>query len=132
MLKAYVELHRLGWAHSVEIWDGRLLVGGLYGMLLGGVFTGESMFHDRTDSSKVAIVELVARMREAGGAFIDVQLPTPHLASLGAIAISRSLFLDLLEECRDDVIALPTARMPVSRHLEVDLAVDGAPVPAAE
>ena len=93
------------------------MVGGLYGVLVGGVFTGESMFHHETDASKVAVVELVARMGEAGGAFIDVQLPTPHLASLGALAIARSLYLDLLAECRDDEIVLATDRRPVIRHV---------------
>lgn len=115
MRAAYIELHRLGWAHSVEIWDGSRLVGGLYGILVGGVFTGESMFHHSTDASKVAVVELVARMQEAGGAFVDVQLPTAHLESLGAIAIARGLFLELLQECRDDSIELMAERRPVAR-----------------
>ena len=115
MRAAYTELHRLGWAHSIEVWDGARLVGGLYGVLIGGVFTGESMFHHATDASKVAMVELVARLHEAGGAFVDVQLPTDHLQSLGAIAIARSLFLDLLHECRDDPIDMVGDRRPVAR-----------------
>lgn len=115
MQSSYARLHELGWAHSVEVWDGTDLVGGLYGVLVGGVFTGESMFHRATDASKVAMVELVHRLGEAGGALVDVQLVTDHLASLGAIAISRPLFLELLHELRDDDVRLLTDRLPVAR-----------------
>ena len=115
MIAAYGELHRLGWAHSLEVWDGARLVGGLYGMLLGGVFTGESMFHHETDASKVAIVDLANRLLEAKGAFVDVQLVTDHLASLGAIPIGRPLFLELLAECRDDEVQLLTNEFDVAR-----------------
>ncbi len=115
MTAAYTELHHLGWAHSIEVWDGTELVGGLYGMLLGGVFTGESMFHRRTDASKVAFSELALRLLEAGGAFVDVQLPTSHLESLGVIAVHRSLFVELLRECRDDDVRLVTDPRPVRR-----------------
>jgi leucyl/phenylalanyl-tRNA--protein transferase len=115
MQAAYVRLHRLGWAHSVEVWEGDELVGGLYGVLCGGVFTGESMFHRRRDASKVALVELEARLVEAGASLIDVQIATPHLASLGAVEIPRSTFLRCLAEHRDDRVALATDRRPVSR-----------------
>ncbi len=115
MRAAYVELHRLGWAHSVEIWDADRLVGGCYGLLLGGIFTGESMFHSEPDASKVALLELVTRLQEAGGSLVDVQMVTDHLASLGAIAIPRPLFLELLHEIRDDDVRLLTERLPVSR-----------------
>lgn len=116
MTAAYTQLHELGWAHSVEVWDGHdQLVGGLYGLLLGGVFTGESMFHRRSDASKVAFAELALRLLEAGGAFVDVQLPTPHLESLGVIALHRSLYIELLRECRDDDVRLSTDAMPASR-----------------
>src|SRR4030095_13787655 len=94
-------LHRLGWAHSLEVWDGGALVGGLYGVMLGGVFTGESMFHRTSDASKVALVDLVARFAEAGGSLIDVQLVTPHLASLGARELPRGDYLALLRQVRD-------------------------------
>ena len=92
--EAYVKLHGLGWAHSVEVWsegegDEPRLVGGLYGVAIGGLFAGESMFHTETDASKVALVALVERLRAGGGALLDVQWCTPHLASLGAIGISR-------------------------------------------
>ena len=115
MRAAYDELHHLGWAHSLEVWDGDTLVGGLYGMLLGGVFTGESMFHRATGASKVAFADLCVRMLEAKGAFIDVQLPTEHLESLGVLALGRTLYLELLHECRDDNIRLCTDRLATSR-----------------
>jgi leucyl/phenylalanyl-tRNA--protein transferase len=102
--RAYGELHRLGWAHSVEAWttDGRL-VGGLYGVAIGGLFAGESMFHHERDASKVALVALVERMRADGGLLLDVQWCTPHLASLGAIEVTRREYLRLLA----DVVARP-------------------------
>lgn len=115
MRRAYTRLHELGWVHSVEVWDGPDLVGGLYGFLIGGIFTGESMFHHRTDASKVAMVELAHRLVEAHGSLIDVQLVTDHLASLGAIGIGRPLFLDLLTELRDDDVRLVCDRLPVAR-----------------
>ena len=95
---AYMRLHRLGWAHSVEAWsldDGRL-AGGLYGVAIGGLFAGESMFHRRTDASKVALVALVERMRERQMTLLDVQWCTPHLASLGAVEIPRAEYLERL------------------------------------
>ena len=100
---AYGELHRLGWAHSVEVWDRNgALVGGLYGVEVGGLFAGESMFHRARDASKVALVSLVERLRAGGGTrLLDVQWCTPHLASLGAVAIPRSRYLELLSAARD-------------------------------
>ncbi|HLH46320.1 MAG TPA: leucyl/phenylalanyl-tRNA--protein transferase [Acidimicrobiales bacterium] len=86
---AYAELHRLGWAHSVEAWDGDVLAGGLYGVAIGALFAGESMFHRRTDASKVALVHLVHRLRAGGGQLLDVQWATDHLRSLGAVEVSR-------------------------------------------
>ena len=96
---AYGVLHRLGHAHSLEVWDGDRLVGGIYGVLVGGVFCGESMFHRATDASKVALADLVARLLEAGAGLLEVQHQTPHLRSLGAIEIQRDLYLGLLEDC---------------------------------
>jgi leucyl/phenylalanyl-tRNA--protein transferase len=94
---AYVELHRLGWAHSVEAWsiaDGDLS-GGLYGVAIGGLFAGESMFHRRTDASKVALVGLVKHLQAAGPEhrLLDVQWRTDHLASLGAVDLPRPEYL---------------------------------------
>ncbi len=119
MRQAYLELHRLGWVHSIEVWDGDRLVGGCYGVLVGGIFTGESMFHRERDASKVAVFELVDRLREAGGAFVDVQLLTPHLATLGALALSRPVFLELLHEIRDDRVSLMTERRPAARLADI-------------
>src|SRR6185436_6735181 len=87
--EAYTELHRMGWAHSVEVRQDGRLVGGLYGVAIGGLFAGESMFHTATDASKVALVALMERLRVGGGVLFDVQWCTPHLASLGAIEITR-------------------------------------------
>jgi leucyl/phenylalanyl-tRNA--protein transferase len=115
MRAAYQRLHDLGHAHSLEVWDGAELVGGLYGVGVGGVFTGESMFHLATDASKVALVDLVARLVEAGGRLVDVQMVTPHLASLGARDLPRADFLALLAKVRDQPVGLATDRLPVAR-----------------
>ncbi len=97
-IEAYSELNRLGWAHSIEVWDyKRELVGGLYGVAIGGLFAGESMFHRATDASKIALVHLVVVMNEGGGSLLDVQWQTPHLESLGAEVIGRKTYLNDLE-----------------------------------
>jgi leucyl/phenylalanyl-tRNA--protein transferase len=98
MEEAYATLHRLGWVHSVESWQGGRLVGGLYGVAIGGFFAGESMFHQAGDASKVALVELVSRLRRGGAKLLDVQWATPHLRSLGAIEVSRRRYHELLSE----------------------------------
>lgn len=92
---AYLRLHRLGWAHSVEAWSRRdkTLAGGLYGVAVGGLFAGESMFHRATDASKVALVGLVELLRDGGAELLDVQWQTPHLARLGAVEVSRAEYL---------------------------------------
>lgn len=118
MRSAYIDLHHLGWTHSVEVWDGEKLVGGCYGVLVGAMFIGESMFHRSTDASKVALVELGWRLREGGAGLIDVQLVTDHLASMGARPIPRPLYLELLVELRDDGVSLLCDRLPVARHTE--------------
>lgn len=96
LLQSYVELHRRGFAHSVEARREGRLVGGLYGVSLRGAFFGESMFHTETDASKVALVALVERLRARGYLLLDVQWVTPHLAQFGATAISRRRYLALL------------------------------------
>jgi leucyl/phenylalanyl-tRNA--protein transferase len=88
-VEVYGALHRAGKAHSVEAWRERRLVGGTYGVALGGAFMAESMFHRETDASKVALATLVQRLRERNFTLLDVQYVTPHLESLGAIEISR-------------------------------------------
>ena len=102
-VRAYVRLHELGWAHSVEVWEEGALVGGVYGVSIGAFFAGESMFHHATDASKAALAHLVALLASQRGALFDVQWLTPHLASLGAVEIPRSEYLDLLRR------ALPMA-----------------------
>lgn len=98
-IASYCALHEMGWTHSVEVWDGDELVGGLYGIEVGGLFAGESMFHRKRDASKVAFVALVERLKTAGGIrLFDVQWKTDHLASLGVIEIPRNEYLDLLAE----------------------------------
>ncbi len=94
---AYCRLHELGWAHSVETWIGDELVGGLYGVRIRGFFAGESMFHSVTNASKVALWAAVELLRTDGVVLFDVQWTTDHLASLGAVDVSRARYLDLLE-----------------------------------
>lgn len=99
--RAYGNLHELGWAHSVEAWQDDRLVGGLYGVAIGGLFAGESMFHRVRDASKVALVGLVSALREAGSIdqrILDVQWRTDHLASLGVVEMGRNDYLDRLEK----------------------------------
>lgn len=98
MVRAYEGLHRLGLAHSVEAWEGEHLVGGLYGVSLGGVFFGESMFSLRPDASKVAFSCLVRQLEVWDFHLVDCQLPTPHLMSLGAQSWPRARFLAALAE----------------------------------
>jgi leucyl/phenylalanyl-tRNA--protein transferase len=94
---AYTRLHELGWAHSVEVWRDDRLVGGLYGVAIGGLFAGESMFHAVTDASKVALVATVAKLTAIGAVLFDVQWVTPHLASMGAVAIPRAEYTRRLQ-----------------------------------
>ena len=96
---AYVRLHEMGWVHSVEAWSVSTgsLAGGLYGVAVGGFFAGESMFHLERDASKVALVGLVDLLRAGGAMLLDVQWRTEHLASLGAIEISRAEYLNQLD-----------------------------------
>jgi leucyl/phenylalanyl-tRNA---protein transferase len=93
---AYHRLHQLGWAHSVEVWSGGELVGGVYGVRIGGLFAGESMFHRATDASKVALVHLVDWLRATGATLFDVQWTTDHLRSMGAVDLPRREYLQRL------------------------------------
>lgn len=98
-IAAYEQLHSLGWAHSVEVFDREgELAGGLYGVRIGRMFAGESMFHHKRDASKVALMALVDLMRDSGMTLLDVQWCTEHLASLGAIAIPREDYLARLSD----------------------------------
>ncbi|HAW62341.1 MAG TPA: leucyl/phenylalanyl-tRNA--protein transferase [Pseudomonas sp.] len=96
MQDAYIRLHEMGVAHSVEVWQQGQLVGGLYGLAMGELFFGESMFSRATDASKVGFVTLVERLREWGFALIDCQMPTRHLESFGARSIPRAAFAEAL------------------------------------
>jgi leucyl/phenylalanyl-tRNA--protein transferase len=101
IVESYDELHRRGWAHSVEVWNGEDLVGGLYGVSLGAAFFGESMFHRATDASKVALVTLVDRLKARGYELLDVQWMTPHLQQFGAIEVPRREYLRRLRLALD-------------------------------
>lgn len=118
MRRAYTRLHELGWAHSLEVWDGAQLVGGIYGVQVGTVFTGESMFHRVGDASKVAMLDLLTRFEAAGGELLDVQIATDHLASLGTRELPRGRFLAQLHAGRDLAIRMSVAPAPVSRLME--------------
>jgi leucyl/phenylalanyl-tRNA--protein transferase len=113
----YCKLHEIGHCHSVETWRDDKLVGGLYGVRLGRVFFGESMFHRERDASKVALVHLVARLRAGGFTLLDTQFVTSHLSSFGAIEVSKRLYNRMLERALED---------------EADFfALDNDPVPGA-
>jgi leucyl/phenylalanyl-tRNA--protein transferase len=98
MINAYKKLHLLGHAHSIEVWSDNVLVGGLYGVIVGKVFCGESMFHKATNGSKLAMLSLVEYLKYQGAEFIDCQMQNPHLASLGCIEVPRTKFLTILSE----------------------------------
>lgn len=102
LVEGYARLHALGWAHSVEVWErgprARTLVGGIYGVAIGGAFAGESMFHARTDASKIAFCALVERLRSSGYVLFDVQVANPHLTSLGCVEIPRTEYLQRLAD----------------------------------
>jgi leucyl/phenylalanyl-tRNA--protein transferase len=105
MVEAYCRLHRLGFAHSVESWCEGRLVGGLYGVALGGAFFGESMFNKVSDASKVAFEYLARRLRDERFQIIDCQVPTEHLKSLGAREIPRREFMEILRKAMNPPLA---------------------------
>jgi leucyl/phenylalanyl-tRNA---protein transferase len=109
IVEAYTRLHALGWAHSVEAWQDGALVGGLYGVAVGGLFAGESMFHRVRDASKVALVALVDILRDehADRRVLDVQWATEHLASLGVVTVPRPTYLAMLERAADVPLPRP-------------------------
>lgn len=106
MIDAYAIAHEAGHAHSIEVWHGEQLAGGLYGIQRGGAFMAESMFHRITDASKVALVTAIRMLWKQGIELFDVQFLTPHLASMGAYQISRDEYLDRLEAARDLQVVL--------------------------
>jgi leucyl/phenylalanyl-tRNA--protein transferase len=103
MAAAYKRMHELGWAHSFETWNAGQLAGGVYGIALGRVFFGESMFARARDASKIALAHAVAYLREQGFALVDCQIPSSHMASLGARSLPRERFLRLLDELCDPI-----------------------------
>jgi leucyl/phenylalanyl-tRNA--protein transferase len=110
-IDTYTELHRLGWAHSVEVWDTEgSLAGGLYGVNIGGLFAAESMFHWARDASKVALFHLMVVISSGGTGLVDVQWQTPHLESLGAKIIGKDRYLDDLLGYLAQPSAFPGAR----------------------
>lgn len=117
----YADLHTQGYAHSVEVWDGDILAGGLYGVSLGSAFFGESMFSTRTDASKLALVHLVARLNAGGYTLLDTQFTTDHLENFGVVTIKRDAYLDKLEkalECFGDFYEMDL-NLPPDRILEL-------------
>jgi leucyl/phenylalanyl-tRNA--protein transferase len=115
MRSAYSALHVAGGAHSLEVWSGDRLVGGLYGVLTGQVFSGESMFHLEPDASKVAVVDLCARLLAAGVLVVDTQQPTEHMASMGQLLVHRDEYLSALTVLRDRPAVIDPTRLPVTR-----------------
>jgi leucyl/phenylalanyl-tRNA--protein transferase len=108
MINAYCALHVHGVAHSIEVWDGERLVGGLYGVAIGGAFFGESMFSRVANASKVALVQLCEQLMSLGIELVDCQVLTPHMQRMGAELVTRARFLERLHELRDQPPALGT------------------------
>lgn len=129
MIKAYTELHKLGYAHSFEVWDDQSLIGGLYGLKIGQIYFGESMFHRQSNASKVAFWALNNFCQHTGVELIDCQLPNPHLQSLGAGIMPRQLFLARL----NDWVSRPSLQWSLfanSQYLVNELANTIVPVPS--
>jgi leucyl/phenylalanyl-tRNA--protein transferase len=115
MYAAYRALHEAGIAHSLEVWSGDDLVGGLYGILTGRIFSGESMFHRLPDASKAAVVDLCQRFVEAGVVLIDTEDESDHMTRLGQVLLHRDDYLDVLHLFRDEAVDLPKDRRLVTR-----------------
>ncbi len=103
MIEAYCKLHHLGFAHSVEVWEGEHLVGGIYGVSVGGYFSGESMFHRKPNTSKLALIYLMRWLNTKGLNWIDIQVMTPHMEALGAKLISRKDFTKKIKEAAKNI-----------------------------
>jgi leucyl/phenylalanyl-tRNA---protein transferase len=131
--RLYCSLHRLGFAHSIEVWDESQLVGGVYGVSLGAVFFGESMFSRVTDASKVALAYCVDRLRAGGFRLFDTQFLTPHLASLGGREIGRDAYLKLLsEEIAKKADFFPTGYSPSPSGVAASLGASGRMQPRTQ
>lgn len=117
LLAMYEALHHMGRAHSLEVWEGGTLVGGVYGVTIGRAFMGESMFSRRTDASKIALAYLVDRLRRAGFRLFDTQFLTPHLASLGAIEIPQADYRRRLAAALEGVADFSLPKIPTPQEL---------------
>jgi leucyl/phenylalanyl-tRNA--protein transferase len=113
MREGYAALHREGGAHSLEVWDGATLVGGLYGVLSGRVFSGESMFFVESGASKAAVVDLCARLSDAGVPLLDTQQASDHLVQLGQVLVAREEYVEVVRALQQDSPALPSERRRV-------------------
>jgi leucyl/phenylalanyl-tRNA--protein transferase len=113
MRRAYLDLHRDGGAHSLEVWDGDRLVGGLYGVLTGRLFSGESMFFLESGASKVAVVDLCRRLVEADVPVLDTQTESEHLRSMGQVLAHRAEYVDVVHALRDQPAVIPAERRRV-------------------
>jgi leucyl/phenylalanyl-tRNA--protein transferase len=113
MRAGYTALHRDGGAHSIEVWDGEELVGGLYGVLSGRVFSGESMFFTASGASKVAVVDLCARLVAADVPLLDTQQESAHLVSMGQVLVDRAEYVEVVRSLQDGPVVLPPGRRPV-------------------
>jgi leucyl/phenylalanyl-tRNA--protein transferase len=114
MQEGYTALHREGGAHSVEVWDGDRLVGGLYGVLSGRVFSGESMFFVESGASKAAVVDLCARLAEVGAPLLDTQQESEHLAAMGQVLVNRWEYVEVARSLQDVAVELPSERRAVA------------------
>ncbi len=131
--RAFTRLHEMGFAHSVEVWDGDRLAGGLYGLALGQAFFGESMVSRAPSASKVALAWLVARLRVGGYRLLDCQFQTDHLATMGAVEIPRARYSVLLSDALgldSDATGLASAAFDALDRLRTGAAADAAPAPA--
>lgn len=114
MRRAYADLHREGGAHSVEVWDGGRLIGGLYGVLTGRLFSGESMFFVESGASKVAVVDLCRRLVDADVPVLDTQTESEHLRAMGQVLAHRDEYLDVVHSLRDQPAVVPNERRATS------------------
>jgi leucyl/phenylalanyl-tRNA---protein transferase len=118
LLEGLLDLHQMGWAHSVEVWEGNDLVGGAFGIGIGGTFSGDSMFNRRPNAARVAVADLAARCAHAGGGAIDAQWDSPFLRSLGADPMPRAGYLSMLAAGSSRRLALPRQVRPAQRLIE--------------
>ncbi|MET7484925.1 leucyl/phenylalanyl-tRNA--protein transferase [Streptomyces sp. NPDC005538] len=124
LIASLVRLHELGHAHSIEVWEDGELIGGVFGLRVGSVFSMDSMFFHRPGASKVAVTDLAARFAQAGGVLLDAQRDSPHVRALGGILLPREQYLRHLRRTAHDTFPMPTAALPAHR-----LAQPGNPRP---